>query len=374
MPEGAVLVLTGADVQSLLTAQESKLIEVVRTVYETHYRGETSLPHSTFLRFPNDQANRIIALPAYLAGEFGGAGIKWVSSFPGNIDQGLDRASAIVILNSTTTGRPTVMMEGSIVNAKRTAASAALAARALHRDKTVESVGVIGCGLINFEIQRFLLSQFPSIKKLYLYDVKADRAAQFKRACLKGFHRIGVEMAGDLKSLLRAAPLISLATTAAKPYIMDVSGLAAGATILHISLRDLAPEVILACDNIADDIDHVCRAQTSVHLAEQLSGTREFIRCVLAEITSGKVAARRDDESIAVFSPFGLGVLDIAVAEFVHRRAIQEGKGIRIDSFFPSPWLERIRFTLSGNQRFSSRRTASRGLPGRSSRVPSSWK
>src|SRR5262249_33105262 len=154
MPDSAFLVLTGADVRSLLAGQESQLIALVRRAYESHYCGETSLPQSAFLRFPNDQSNRIIALPAYLAGESGGAGIKWVSSFPRNIDQGLDRASAIVILNSMTTGRPTVIMEGSIISAKRTAASAALAACALHRASTIESVGVIGCGLINFEIQR----------------------------------------------------------------------------------------------------------------------------------------------------------------------------------------------------------------------------
>ncbi len=253
------------------------------------------------------------------------------------------------------TGRPTVMMEGSVVSAKRTAASAALAARALHTDKSVDSVGVIGCGLINLEIQGFLLSQFPSIKKLCVYDLKADRAAQFKLACLERFDGIRVDVACDEESLLRAAPLISIATTAAKPHITDLSGLAAGATILHISLRDLAPEVILTCDNIADDIDHVCRAQTSVHLAEQLSGTREFVRCVLAEITSGKVAARRDDESIAVFSPFGLGVLDVAVGEFVYQRATREGKGIQIDSFFPGAPLSALsrptnRWSLASRQ------------------------
>ena len=335
MPDDSVLLLTATDVLSLLAGQESKLIDLVRTAYEAHHRGGSSLPHSTFLRFPGDPGNRIIALPAYLAGDFGGAGIKWISSFPDNVRQGLDRASAVVILNSLTTGRPTAMMEGSIVSAKRTAASAALAARTLHGDESVESVGVIGCGLINFEIQRFLLSQFPSIRKLHVHDLEVGRAERFKRACLEHLHGLDVEVARDVRSVLRAAPLISLATTAARPHVTDVSGLAPGATILHISLRDLAPEVILACDNVVDDIDHVCRAQTSLHLAEQLSGTRDFVRCVLAEVTSGKVAARRDAGSVAVFSPFGLGVLDVVVGEFVHRRAIQEGRGMRIDSFFP---------------------------------------
>lgn len=335
MPDDSLLLLTATDVESLLAGQESNLIDLVRTAYEAHHRGGSSLPHSTFLRFPDDPANRIIALPAYLAGGFGGAGIKWISSFPDNVRQGMDRASAVVILNSLATGRPTVMMEGSTVSAKRTAASAALAARTLHGDESVESVGVIGCGLINLEIQRFLLSQFPSIRKLYVHDLEVGRAEQFKRACVEHLGRLDVEVARDVRSVLRAAPLISLATTAARPHIADLSGLTPGATILHISLRDLAPEVILACDNVADDVDHVCRAQTSLHLAEQLSGTRDFVRCALAEITSGTVAARRDADSIVVFSPFGLGVLDVVVGEFVHRRAMQKGRGMRIGSFFP---------------------------------------
>jgi ornithine cyclodeaminase len=181
--------------------------------------------------------------------------------------------------------------------------------------------------------------RLPSLRRLYLYDSIAERAEQFGRACALRFPGVRVERMRELKAVLRAAPLISVATTATRPHITDLSGVAPSATILHVSLRDLAPEVILACDNIVDDVDHVCRAQTSVHLAEQRSGTRDFIRCVLVEITSGHAPARTGNRAIAVFSPFGLGVLDVAVGEFVHRRAIQGGNGIWIDSFFPEARL-----------------------------------
>lgn len=337
MHDGDILILKGHEVNKLLEGREAELVETVRRAYVAHARGDSSLPHSSFLNFPNEQRNRIIALPAYLGQDFDVAGIKWIASFPNNLKRGMDRASAVVILNSAQTGIPQAIIEGSITNAKRTAASAALAARNLHQRSVEGGVGMIGCGLINFEILRFLQASLPEVGRLILFDLDLPRAEKFKQSCEHEFRDISVEVATDVTAVLANCSLISMATTAVKPHLGDLSACAPGTTILHISLRDLTPEVVLSCDNVVDDIDHVCRAQTSLHLTEQLTGRRDFIRCTLSDVLLGQALPRRD-EGILLFSPFGLGVLDLAVSQFVYELALEHGRGLIIDSFLPDAW------------------------------------
>jgi ornithine cyclodeaminase len=338
MRDDDILIVNGHEVDVLLAGRELELMHAVRRAYEAHGEGSSSLPHSTFLRFPHDDRNRIIALPAYLGGEFEVAGIKWISSFPENLNRGLERASAVMVLNSAVTGRPEAILEASLISAKRTAAGAALAAGVLTEGQEVSTVALIGTGLINYEVARFLLASRAGIRKFLLYDLDPRRSEQFGKKCRQLSDQVEVEAAGSIEEALGSARLISLATTAVHPHIASLSGCMPGATVLHVSLRDISPEAILACDNIVDDVDHVCRAQTSVHLAEQLSGGRDFIRCRLADILNGSARARRDAESVAVFSPFGLGVLDLAVAQLVRSMAIECRKGTTISSFFRGPW------------------------------------
>jgi 2,3-diaminopropionate biosynthesis protein SbnB len=335
MHDEELLILGGREVETVLAGREAEILAAVAAAYRTHGRGDSSLPHSTFLRFPDDDRNRIIALPAFLGGEHRLAGMKWIASFPGNVAQGRARASAVLILNDAATGYAQAILESSIISARRTAASAALAARELLAGRPARVAGLVGTGVINFETARFLLAAVPSLERFVVFDLNAERAAQ-AAAKLSGSFGRPAEVAPDVETLYRRSPLISFATTAVRPHVTDLSACAPGTVILHVSLRDLAPELILAADNVVDDVDHVSRAQTSIHLAEQLrGGDRSFIRATLAELLEGTAPPKPDAGEISIFSPFGLGILDLAVGQVALNLAREQGLGTVIPSFLP---------------------------------------
>jgi 2,3-diaminopropionate biosynthesis protein SbnB len=334
MKPNSIRVISGHDVNVILANKESSIIEVIKEAYLLHSKGNSFLPQSTFIRFSRNDKNRIIALPAFLDGQNPSVGIKWIASFPDNITKGIERASAIVILNSLETGRPQVILEGAIISAKRTAASAVLATQNLIVDQNITSVGIVGCGRINFEVLLFLKSAYPTLKAIMLLDLDIMRIDSFSKACQKKFPDIKLKIAKDISELNKNTKLISFATTEVSPYINKKTLFSPGSTILHISLRDLDPEIILANDNIVDDITHVCSASTSVHLAKQLSGNTTFIRGTLSEVIQNKIPPKRNVNDLTIFSPFGLGILDIALSSLVSTIAQKNNIGKYIENFF----------------------------------------
>ncbi|HKY34942.1 MAG TPA: 2,3-diaminopropionate biosynthesis protein SbnB [Polyangiaceae bacterium] len=330
--DGNLRVLGANDVQSLLDGRQEAILSAVRQAYLAHYEARTSLPHSTFLRFPNEPRNRIIALPAYLGSPFEMAGLKWIASFPGNVQHGLPRASALVVLNDLETGFPTAILEGGAISAKRTAASAALAAKLLHAESNPKEVALVGAGRINAEILSFLRAVFPSLTTAYLFDSVSDNARRFARD-----HAGVVEfrLLQRAEDALHQAALVSLATTASVPHLADEGGWGRGSTVLHISLRDLRPETILRSVNLTDDVDHACRERTSLHLTEIQEGHREFVAGTLERALRGEGCRSVSDERPLVFSPFGLGILDLAVAALVLEWGNRDNVGFSVRGFSP---------------------------------------
>jgi len=239
-----------------------------------------------------------------------------------------------MILNDRVTGRPTAVVEGSIISKQRTAASAALASKVLAPGEP-GAIGFVGCGPINIAVAEFLTSVWPNVNRLMAFDLDPARAGVFGTALLARRPGADFRVAASLEELLSECALVAFGTTAIAPYVDDLDACPAGATILHVSLRDLSVDAILSNHNIVDDLDHVNRAATSIHLASEQAGHTGFVHSSLGDILLGKARLPERDERKLIFSPFGLGVLDLAVADIVQKTLARDGGGTLVKSFLP---------------------------------------
>jgi N-[(2S)-2-amino-2-carboxyethyl]-L-glutamate dehydrogenase len=326
-------IINGKTVSDIIRAHRDECIEIVQEAYLAHADGQSVNPDSYFLRFPEKPDCRIIALPAYLGNRFDVAGLKWIASYPANIQRGFPRASAVLVLNSYDSGYPFAILESSIISAARTAASAVLAAFWLSgRSRRAQSLGIVGTGFIARHVYDFLVDTEWAIDEVRLYDRSPLESEKFmKTACRPERHRT-VTVVPDVAQLVRGCDLIVFTTVASAPHITDAALFEHNPLVLHISLRDLAPEILLKSQNVVDDVEHVMKANTSPHLAEQQTGNRSFVTGTLAEIMLGRRSVNRSRPII--FSPFGMGILDLAVGKWVYDQALAAGRDLRLADFF----------------------------------------
>ncbi|CAH9063874.1 N-((2S)-2-amino-2-carboxyethyl)-L-glutamate dehydrogenase [Pseudoalteromonas holothuriae] len=309
-----------------------KLLDSVADCYCQFASGKTICPDSYFLRYPEQPQNRIIALPASIeSAQAPVSGIKWIASFPGNLTEGLDRASAVVILNDRQTGYPIACLEGAQISSFRTAASAVLGAKYLHTTPgKIEHLAIVGSGLISHTIVSLLEQTGWQIDKMTVIDLDLKRANQF---CEKFPHINGI--GSDDVSVIARTDMVIFATSAISPYVSDQALFAHNPTVIHMSLRDIAPELIILGQNFADDVEHAIKANTSLQLAEQLSGNRAFMAGNIVNLIKQEV--KPDFSKPRIYSPFGMGILDVMLGYQIYNDTSAEDL-LEVDDFFPQPY------------------------------------
>ena len=327
--------ISGAQVQQALQGREKQIVELVEATYRLHGAGDSVNPPSYFLRFPDRPSSRIIALPASIGGQVRVDGLKWISSFPENVAAGHPAG-----LGGADPQRPRhrlpVRLPGELDHQRHPDRRVGGAGRRLAQPRPARArrgSGSSGSGLIARYIHTFLAGTGWSFDEIGVHDLSADSAAGFRgyleqSGTARPDHRARQRRAAD--------PLQRPGGLRHRRRRSRTSATCRGSThnplVLHVSLRDLAPEILLASTNIVDDVEHCLKANTSPHLAEQLTGNRDFLHGTLDDVMAGRVTVPADRP--VVFSPFGLGVLDLAVGKYVYDEVARAGELHVVDDFF----------------------------------------
>ncbi len=314
--------LEAAALPTIWDQVESALVEMEE--------GTSSVPLDAYLRSPDPgHFDRIIA-KAGLAGTT--AGVKWIASAPANPERGLPRATGLLILNDVVTGVAYAILDAVPVSNLRTAGVALVFLRALRR--AFRRAVVIGAGVHGREHCRQLLhgreiGLFQELEEVCVYDPMAASRQRF----VEEFP--DVTPLADPGEVFADHSLLLYCTNALKPHVEadNVSG-RRGLTVVHTSLRDFLPAALSAFDHcVADSVEHVARAETSVDLAIR-AGLLQRRDCLaltqlLAAARAGAEPPFRDDENV-ILNPMGLVPNDLLVGEAIYRMAKERALGVEL--------------------------------------------
>src|SRR5437588_2377146 len=131
------LYLSQEDVVAAGGTDMPAVIDVIERAFRVKAQGQVFMPPKVMITWSDEPGTeelhgRIMAMPAYVGGEFDVAGLKWIPSVPSNPSRGLPRANALV-LSDRETGLPLAVMDGTVVSAMRTGAVTGVAVRHLAR-------------------------------------------------------------------------------------------------------------------------------------------------------------------------------------------------------------------------------------------------
>jgi ornithine cyclodeaminase len=237
-----LLYLSRADVAAAAGEGPTLFVDAVTDAFALHARREVVQPLKPYLRWRPDGhiADRIIAMPAYVGGERPAAGLKWIGSKHDNPAQaGLERASALIVLNDPDTHRAVAVMEGALISAARTAAVTAVAVRHLAR-RGFSALTCVGCGPIGTHHVFTLLDQFPSIEVVWLYDLAESAGVALTENVVARHPKVDVRIAVDAESAVRAGDVIVTATLADRPWL-PAAWLRPGSLLCNVSIMEVQP-------------------------------------------------------------------------------------------------------------------------------------
>jgi ornithine cyclodeaminase len=319
-------------------------VAVTRDALLLHAAGRTTLPPEAYLPWKTGSgaAARSLVLPAALWGTAPALGAKIINSSLANPDRGLARAHGLTVLFDMETARPVAILEGAHLSALRTSAYTALSVDLLAVPE-VSKVCVIGCGVLGQAHVRVLAPRLPGAV-FTLYDQVQPRAAAAATSLAAGGARC--EVGASAEHAVRDAEVVVTATTSTTGYLPH-SWLREGALVGHVSLDDVLPDVVARSDLVfvddwplvsSDDHRLLGRMYRAGELAgpggESFDGRPSAGRRVdgtLADVVSRRHLGRLNPRQIILSNPFGVGILDVALAAKVVDAAGELDLGIELD-------------------------------------------
>jgi ornithine cyclodeaminase len=316
-----VIAAGGLDMEMVLDRTE-----LAFRMFETE---ELVQPVKPMIQLPNERDRQylMVAMPVYMRGEINRAGIKWAAESKDNARRGdLPYGIDVLILHDVERAHPLAVMDGTLITAMRTGASAGVAAKHLAREGA-QVAGLIGAGVVGKTALEAIGLAVPSVKQFRVFDLNAQKARDLRE---EFSDRWEVIVADSVRYAVERADIISTQTTATDPMVA-ADWVKEGCFFAQLGKNEAEGQVLLQADQLVVDELEMVRRYQGIPYDLYHSGQLEdgdFVS--LSAVVRGEASGRRSPEDRNVFLSHGMGSLDLAVAAKIYENAAAQGLGVEL--------------------------------------------
>ena len=338
--------------------------DMFKLLYKGDYRmaGENNDSHGAMITFPENPEfdtmprhtpdRRLMAMPAYLGGDYQTCGVKWYGSNIANKEIGLPRSILMLTLNDIETGAPLAHMSANLLSAYRTGAVPGVGARHLAR-KDSKVIGLLGPGVMGKTSVTAFMAVCPNIDTIKIKGRGQKSLNNFTDWLSKTFPQItNVSVVDSLEDVVKEADIVTYCNSGETGDISSYPEIKRewvkpGAFISMPAYCRLdeqleKTDVRKVMDNPGLYDAWYSEVPKPAHKYIPIIGVR-FLDMVaegliekntledLGAITEGAKPGRTNDHEIIILSIGGLPIEDVAWGTKIYRNAIEKNIGVTLN-------------------------------------------
>jgi ornithine cyclodeaminase/alanine dehydrogenase-like protein (mu-crystallin family) len=238
-------------------------------------------------------------------------------------------AKMMVMLYDYDSGQLLSCMEGGRLGQIRTGAASGLATAYMAR-KDATSLGLIGTGF-QARTQLEAIAAVRDLGEVKVFSRREERREEFAR---RSGERLGLRITpvGSAEECVSDVDIVAVITSARDPVLQAV-WLKQGAHVNaaggnHWMRREIDEATVTGADVIVvDDLDQAKIECGDLMWPEARGTFRWDMAHELQDVVAGRVAGRPSDDSLTLFESMGVALEDIAAAQLVYRKAVEQEIG-----------------------------------------------
>ncbi|WRU93656.1 ornithine cyclodeaminase family protein [Priestia filamentosa] len=323
-----MLILNTEDQKSL--ADMNEIIEWAAISLKEFSAERTVTPIRSALPFGEWQ-NTALVMPSVAEG-LGSLGLKVVNVAPHNKKLGKKTINGVVMLSDCETGEPLALLEGSYLTMMRTGALSGVATKYLSREDS-KKLCVIGTGEQAKGLIEAVLA-VRDIEEILLYNRTEQKAQEFAEYIKNKFSK-RVRVYSDPNDAVSEADIVVTTTNSSTPVFSETlrSGVHVNAVgSFRPTMQELPSHVISQADKVVVESKEAALEETGDLQVPIQEGTfnPSNIYGELGRIVNEEYKGRENNQEITVFKSVGLAVVDIVIAQYFYKKAIENKVGTSI--------------------------------------------